>query len=146
MKVLGLIGIGVAGIGQERIAITIAAASRGHHPALLQCVKAAASHGGSDVLAAILPRRRRRRHRDKREREQGRRGRGDFQKLFHVVLSVLVLAPKSTHGRSGTVALSAPKKSKTIPSGARRKIEMQRARSYCSMIIIQLKTMTGNQF
>ena len=73
--VLRLICKRVAGIGKEWIPVTIAAAAGGHRLTLREGIKAASSHRGSDVLAAILSRRRRRRHRDKRHREQRRGGR-----------------------------------------------------------------------
>src|SRR5258708_28060829 len=65
-----LIGVG-AGVGQKWIAITSTATAGGHRLALLQCLKAAGAHSGSDVLAAILAwaRRRRRRHRKIGQRE-----------------------------------------------------------------------------
>jgi hypothetical protein len=59
---------------------------------------------------------------------------------------VLALAPKSTHGRSGTAALSAPEKSKTIPSGARQEIEMQRAWTILQYDHHTTKDYDGNQF
>jgi hypothetical protein len=69
-RVLRLIGVG-AGVGQKWIAITSAATTGGHRLTLLQCLKAAGAHSGSDVLAAILAwaRRRRRRHRKISQRE-----------------------------------------------------------------------------
>ena len=88
LRVLRLIGISVVGVGQKRIPIAVATAAGGHRLAILQGGKTAATHAGSDVLAAILTRAGcgRRRHRDKRQREQ-RRGARDriFQKLFHLV-------------------------------------------------------------
>src|SRR6266403_5884470 len=69
-RALRLIGVG-AGVGQKWIAITSTATAGGHRLALLQCLKAAGAHSGSDVLAAILAwaRRRRRRHRKIGQRE-----------------------------------------------------------------------------
>src|SRR5258706_11597651 len=69
-RALRLIGVG-AGVGQKWIAITSTATAGGHRLALLQCLKAAGAHSGSDVLAAILAwaRRRRRRHRKISQRE-----------------------------------------------------------------------------
>src|SRR4030081_742324 len=97
MELLRLVGIGAVAVVQEWIPIAIAAAAGRHRLTLRQGVKAAASHRGSDVLAAILSRRRRCCHRDKRQREQrGRRRGGHFQKLFHVGLSVLDSTPKPT--------------------------------------------------
>src|SRR4030088_3373426 len=67
-RMLRLIGVGAAGIGQQWIAVTSAAPAGGHRLALLHGLKAAGAHSGSDVLAAILTRARRRGrcHRDKR--------------------------------------------------------------------------------
>src|SRR6267154_971849 len=69
-RALRLIGVG-AGVGQKWIAITSAATAGGHRLTLLQRLKAAGAHSGSDVLAAILAwaRRRRRRHRKIGQRE-----------------------------------------------------------------------------
>ena len=126
-RMLRLIGVGAAGVGQEWIAVTSAATAGGHRLALLHGLKAAGAHSGSDVLAAIFTRRRWRRHRDKRKCEQRRgRRRGDFQKLFHLVLSVLALAPKSTHGMAVTPAPSSQKNSNGILSRVREKIENHR--------------------
>jgi hypothetical protein len=126
-SMLWLIGQGVAAVGQKRIPVAIAAASGGHRLALLQGGEAAAPHSGGDVLAAILSCGSRRRHRGKGQCEQ-RRGRccGDLQKLFHVVLPVLVSNPKSTDGRSGNPAPSASEKSKAILFCAREEIETRR--------------------
>ena len=89
--VLRLIGERVATIGQERVPVTIAAATGGHRLALLQGGKTAAAHPRSDVLAAILARTGRgwRRHGDECQGEQ-RRGRcaGHFQNRFHLVFSL----------------------------------------------------------
>jgi hypothetical protein len=128
-RVLRLIGVGAAGVGQEWIAVTSAATAGGHSLALLHGLKAAGAHSGSDVLAAILTRARRRRrcHRDKRqcEKRRNRRG-GHLQKLFHLVLPVLALAPKSTHGMAITPAPSSRKNSNGILSRVREKIENHR--------------------
>src|ERR1700688_568821 len=103
VRMLRHIGERVAVVGQERIAITVAAAPGRHRLALIHGVEAAAPHAGGDVLAAILAGRRRCGDRDKRHREQGRGGRGGhFQKLFHVSLrslcccSVLMSALRTT--------------------------------------------------
>src|SRR5438477_6163668 len=61
MRGIRRIGIGTAGIGEERIPIAIAAPAGGHILALGQGIKAAGHDGGSHVLAAILGSRRRRR-------------------------------------------------------------------------------------
>jgi hypothetical protein len=85
---LRLIGKGAAGIRKEWIPVTIAAAAGGHRLTLREGIKAAGSHRGSDVLAAILVMARgsRRRHRDESHREQRRGGRGgQLQKLFHIL-------------------------------------------------------------
>src|SRR5882757_9060555 len=115
MRVLRLIGIGATAVAvvQERIAKTIAAAAGRHRLTLLHGVKAAALHVGRDVLAAILSRRRRRCHREKRQREKrsGRRN-GHFQKLFHLLLSVLVSAPEPTWDVGYACAIGARKKQK----------------------------------
>ena len=100
MQMLRLIGVGAPGVSQKRIAVTAAAATRGHRLTLLHGVEAAASHGGRDVGPAVLTRARRRRcHRAQTEREQrcGRRG-GHFQKLFHLALSVLGYSPEHRDG------------------------------------------------
>ena len=91
-RMLRLIGVGAASVGQEGIAVTSAATAGGHRLALLHGLKAARAHSGSDVLSAILVlgRRRRRRHRDIGQRQQRRGGRGDFQKMSHLVLPVLL--------------------------------------------------------
>jgi hypothetical protein len=90
-RMLRLIGVG-AGVGQEWIAVTSAAATGGHRLTLLHSLKAAGAHSGSGVLPAILVlrRRRRRRHRYIGQRQERRGGRGgQFQNLFHLVLPVL---------------------------------------------------------
>src|SRR5260370_22691013 len=91
-RMLRLIGVG-AGVGQEWIAVTSAAATGGHRLTLLHGLKAAGAHSGSDVLPAILVlrrRRRRRRHRNIGQRQERRGGRGgQFHNLFHLVLPVL---------------------------------------------------------
>lgn len=132
---LRLIGKGVAGIGKERIPVTIAAAAGGHRLTLREGIKAAGSHRGSDVLTTILSRRRRRRHRDKGHREQRRGGRsGQFQKLFHVLSRWFCLfgfgagfQHLNRHGMSGNCAPSTTKKSNAILLGARPKIEIRYA-------------------
>ena len=117
MRVLWLIGIDAADVGQEWIPIAIAAAAGGHCLTLRQGVETAALHMGRDVLAAILTRRRRRRHRDTRHGEKPRaRSCGYFQKLFHRVLSCVGFSP-GRHGMSAAAAPSASEKSKTILSG-----------------------------
>ena len=70
---LGLEGIRVAGVGKKRIAVTIAAAARGHRVTLLKRGKAAASHAAGDVLAAIFTRGRRRRCRHRNKCQRGER-------------------------------------------------------------------------
>src|SRR5712691_1505547 len=129
MRMLRLIGVG-AGVGQERIAVTTAATAGGHRLALLHGLKAAGAHSGSDVLAAILTRARprRRRHRDIGQRQQRRGGRGgQFQKLFHLALSV-GFNPGTRHGIAVGPAPSDRKNSKAILPGARQTIELYQAR------------------
>src|ERR1700682_5839157 len=99
MELLRLVGIGAVAVVQEWIPIAIAAAAGRHRLTLRQGVKAAASHRGRDVLAAILSRRRSRcrGEGDKRQRKQrGRRRGGHFQKLFHVGLPMLASSLKPT--------------------------------------------------
>jgi hypothetical protein len=126
---LRLIGVG-AGVGQERIAVTSAATAGGHRLALLHGLKAAGAHSGSDVLAAILTRAspRGRRHRNIGQRQERRGGRrGQFQKLFHLALSV-GFNPGTGHGIAVGPAPSVRKNSKAILSGARQTIESYQAR------------------
>jgi len=136
---LRLVGIGVAGVDKEWIAIASAAASGGHRLALLHGLKAAGAHSGSDVLAAILTRarRRRRRHRNISQCQQRGGGPGgNFQKLFHCFLSVC-FDPRNRHGMSIKPAPSTPKKSKAILSGVWQTLEIHRVTVYKSTIIIQ---------
>src|ERR1700726_4763987 len=51
---LGRVGKRTPGFGQERVAVTIAAATRRHRMALLDVVEAAGYHVGGHVLPAIF--------------------------------------------------------------------------------------------
>jgi hypothetical protein len=98
-RVLRLIGKGAAVVGQERIALTNAAASGDRRSTLLDGREAAESYSARTVVdAAILAGARgsRCRHRNPSQRDRCSGGRGSyFQKLFHLSLCVLGFSSKS---------------------------------------------------